>query len=153
MKNQTNVVNRPGSDVYYYRARIPTDLQQHFGKAERCVSLRTKDKRLANQKATVIQLKLDQEYAHLRAMQSATPTQDISNDELERIALIWSTELLEEDETDRLEGLCLDDEFFEAVTLDNEFLASSMSEWLVQQTRLGVYQTVGSPSLLRLKGA
>jgi len=132
VKNQTNVVKRKGSDAYYYRARIPTDLQQHFGKAERWVSLRTKDLHQANQKATIEQLKLDQEYAHLRAMQSATPTQDISDDELERIALIWSTELLEEDETDRLEGLCLDDEFFEAVMLDNEFLASSMSEWLAR---------------------
>lgn len=132
MKNQTNVVKRKGSDAYYYRARIPTDLQQHFGKAERWVSLRTKDLNQANQKATIEQLKLDQEYAHLRAMQSALPSQDISNDELERIALIWTAEILEEDEADRLEGLCLDDEFFDAQLLDTEFLASSMSEWLAR---------------------
>lgn len=135
VKNQTNVVKRKGSDAYYYRARIPTDLQQHFGKAERWVSLRTKDPHQANQKATIEQLKLDQEYAHLRAMQSATPTQDISNDELERIALIWSTELLEEDEAERLEGLFLDDEFFDAQLQDTEFLASSMTEWLARGNR------------------
>lgn len=92
VKKQTNVVNSKGSDVYYYRARIPADLQQHFGKAERWISLRTKDKHLANQKATIEKLKLDQEYAHLRVMQSAVPSQDISDDELERIALIWSVE-------------------------------------------------------------
>jgi hypothetical protein len=43
VKNQTNVVNRKGSDVYHYRARIPVNLQKHFGKAKRWVSLRTKD--------------------------------------------------------------------------------------------------------------
>lgn len=132
MKKQTNVVKRKGSDVYYYRARIPTDLHQHYGKAERWVSLRTKDLNQANQKATIEQLKLDQEYAHVRALQSAIPSQDISNEELERIALIWSAEELEEDEADRLDGLCLDDEFFEAVLLDTEFLASSTSEWLAR---------------------
>lgn len=132
VKNQTNVVNRKGSDVYYYRARVPTDLQQHYGKAERWISLRTKDQHQANQKATIEQLKLDQEYAHIRAMQLAIPNQDISDAELERIALIWSAEALEEDEADRLEGLCLDDEFFEAVLLDTEFLATSMTEWLAR---------------------
>lgn len=132
MKNQTNVTTREGSSYYYYRARVPSDLVSHYGRQEIMFSLRTKNKQEANSRATIEQLKLDQEYANLRAMQSASPTQDISNDELERIALIWSTELLEEDETDRLEGLCLDDEFFEAVMLDNEFLASSMSEWLAR---------------------
>ncbi|HQS44095.1 MAG TPA: site-specific integrase, partial [Methylotenera sp.] len=132
VKNQTNVVNRKGSDVYYYRARVPADLQQHYGKAERWISLRTKEQHQANQKATIEQLKLDQEYAHLRAMQLAMPSQDISDDELERIALIWSAEALEEDEADRLDGLCLDDEFFEAVLLDTEFLATSMTEWLAR---------------------
>jgi len=64
VKNQTNVVKRKGSDVYYYRARVPIDLHQHYGKAERWVSLRTKELNQANQKATIEQLKLYQGYAY-----------------------------------------------------------------------------------------
>lgn len=132
VKKQTNVTTREGSNNYYYRARIPSDLVSHFGREEIMFSLRTKDLREANSKATIEQLKLDQEYAHLRAMKASTPIGDISDAELERIALIWSAELLEEDEAERLEGLFLDDDFYEATLLDNNFLSSSTSEWLAR---------------------
>jgi len=41
VKTQLHVVKRKGSDVYYFRARIPADLQPHFGKAEAWVSYMT----------------------------------------------------------------------------------------------------------------
>ncbi|WP_235189753.1 site-specific integrase [Methylotenera sp. L2L1] len=130
VKLQTNVTNHKGSNYYYYRARVPTDLVSHYGRAEVMFSLRTKDPREANTRATIERLKLDQEYAHIRAMKASSKRGDISDDELERIALIWSAEQLEEDEADRLEGLLLDDDFYEATLLDTSFLSSSTSEWL-----------------------
>lgn len=132
VKKQTNVTTRKGSNSYYYRARVPSDLVSHYGREEIMLSLRTKDLREANSKATIEQLKLDQEYAHLRAMKASTPNGDITDAELERIALIWSAEQLEEDEAERLEGLFLDDGFFEANLQDTNFLSSSTSEWLAR---------------------
>lgn len=84
MKTQLHVVKRKGSDVYYFRARIPADLQSHFGKAEAWVSLHTRDIREANTHATIEQLKLDQRFATLRdSSLRATKA------ELERITLLW----------------------------------------------------------------
>jgi len=84
VKTQLHVVKRKGSDVYYFRARIPTDLQSHFGKAEAWVSLHTRDIRQANTLATIEQLKLDQRFAAFRdSSLRATKA------ELERITLLW----------------------------------------------------------------
>lgn len=132
MKKQTNVTNHKGSTNYYYRARVPSDLVSHYGREEVMFSLRTKDLREANSRATIEQLKLDQEHAHLRAMKASSLRGDINDEELERIALIWSADQLEEDEADRLEGLFVDDDFYEAALLDTSFLSSSTSEWLAR---------------------
>lgn len=92
MKIQTNVVKR--GSVYYYRARYPSDLVAHFGKVEFSFSLHTKNIREANSKANVHQLRYDQEFSHIRAMLSSTS--DITETELERIALLWSSKLIAE---------------------------------------------------------
>jgi integrase len=68
VKPHVHVVKRKGSDVYYFRARIPLDLQAHFGKSETWVSLQTRDIHQANSKANVQRLKLDNKFNALRGM-------------------------------------------------------------------------------------
>lgn len=132
VKLQPNVVEREGSSSLYYRARIPTDLQSHYGSTHKTVSLRTSDRRTANEKANVLRLKLDQEYASIRATLGATPAHDVSDEELERIALLWLVDELAEDQQYRTNGDYLDDGLYEAQLEDTEFLHSSSSEWLAR---------------------
>jgi len=89
LKTQLNVVKRKGSDVYYFRARIPADLQQHYGKSEAWVSLHTKDIRQANNNATIERLKLDQQLADIRALATGNTYLRATQTELERIVLLW----------------------------------------------------------------
>lgn len=66
MKSQTNLVRRGA--VYYFRARFPADLVSHYGKHELIASLKTKDKQEATSKARTERVRLDQEFAHARAL-------------------------------------------------------------------------------------
>ena len=132
VKLQTNVVEREGSSSLYYRARIPTDLQSHYGATHVNVSLRTPDRHTANQKANVLRLKLDQEYTSIRAAKGAAPSHDVSDEELERIALLWLVDELSEDQHSRTNGDYLDDGMFEAQLEDTAFLHTSSSEWLAR---------------------
>lgn len=132
MKLQPNVVERKGSSSLYYRARIPKDLQSHYGDAEVNVSLRTSDRRTANERATILRLKRDQEYASIRATLGAAPAHNVSDEELERIALLWLVDELAEDQQYRTNGDYLDDGLYEAQLEDTEFLHSSSSEWLAR---------------------
>lgn len=132
MKLQPNVVEREGSSSLYYRARVPNELQSHYGKAEVNISLRTSDRRTANEKANVLRLKLDQEYASIRAALGAAPAHDVSDEELERIALLWLVDELAEDHQSRTNGDYLDDELFDAQLEDTAFLQTSSSEWLAR---------------------
>lgn len=142
VKNQTNVVKRRGSSVWYYRARYPSDLVGHYGKPERWISLRTRDQNEANKKATLLQLRLDQEFAHARALLSSAPTQDISDIELDRIALLWAADLLAQDEQTRIEGVLVDDEFFDELGDETEHLSSHFGEWLARGDYSHIKNTV-----------
>lgn len=103
VKDQTNLVRRGG--VYYFRARVPKDLQGHYGKAVHYYSLRTKSKPEAVAKARIDRLKFDQEYAHVLALRSALPVPELSAPELERLASLYYAKLLAEDEDIRARGL------------------------------------------------
>ena len=92
MKKQTNVVRRGA--VYYYRARYPSDLVEHFGKEEFSFSLKTKDIREANSRANIQQLRYDQEFSEVRAMLSSSS--EPTKTELERTAVLWSSRLIAE---------------------------------------------------------
>lgn len=105
MKIQTNVVKR--GSVYYYRARYPSDLVAHYGKVEFSFSLHTKDIREANSKANVEQLRYDQEFSHTRTMLSSRS--DLTETELKRIALLWSSKLIAEGRHDLIDINALSD--------------------------------------------
>lgn len=103
VKDQTNLVRRDG--VYYFRARVPKDLQEHYGKTVHYYSLRTKSKPEAAELARLDRLKFDQEYAHLHALRNAAPVRELSAPELERLASLYYAKLLHDDEDIRARGL------------------------------------------------
>lgn len=147
VKLQPNVVEREGTTSLYYRARVPTELQSHYGKAEVNISLRTSDRRTANEKATMLRLKLDQEYASIRATLGAAPAHDVSDEELERIALIWLTEELEEEKHDRISGMYMDDTFFAEQSEASEDIYLSSGAWLAR----GDFKYIAGLAKLELK--
>lgn len=57
---------RKGSKNYSYRRRIPTDLQDHYGKPEIKISLRTPDYSVAVQRLRIEDLRVDQDFARIR---------------------------------------------------------------------------------------
>jgi len=105
VKDQTNLVLRDG--VYYFRARVPKDLQEHYGKKEHFYSLRTKDKGKAAEKARLERVKFDQAYAHLKAVRDAARVQELPPVELERLASFYYAKLLADDEDIRARGLLM----------------------------------------------
>lgn len=102
LKDQTHLVKRGA--IYYHRLRVPAALRQHFGKAELIVSLRTRDRAEAKRLARLRTVKLDQEFAHVLAMQSAAPATDLTREEIDRLAAMYYAHILEEDEEARREA-------------------------------------------------
>ncbi len=64
MRLQTNLVRR--GSRFYYRARVPEDLKQHYGKSEFLLSLKTSDKQQADYLLAQLKAQLFCEYAQLR---------------------------------------------------------------------------------------
>ncbi|WP_407665399.1 DUF6538 domain-containing protein [Methylovorus mays] len=65
VKTQTNLVRRGA--VYYFRARFPSDLVDHYGRREILASLKTTDKREALCKARRERIRFDLELSQARA--------------------------------------------------------------------------------------
>lgn len=110
VKSQTNLVRR--GQVYYFRARIPEDLRESYGgRTEIIFSLRTKDKAEASAKARIERLRVDQEFAHKRALLGASPVSELGGTEIERLTLIYYAKQLEDDEFIRAQGRLAGDMF------------------------------------------
>lgn len=102
VKNQTYLVKRGG--VYWFRRKIPIELVPFYdGKKEITFSLRTKDQKQAKEKAQFEALKSSQEFSHKAALLRSAPVDQLSADEIGRIAELYYAHLLEEDEEARLE--------------------------------------------------
>lgn len=98
-------LKRRGS-VYYFRAKVPADLLAHYApKKEITFSLRTSDPKAAARLVRLESVKLDQAFAQIRQQASAKPVTEIDSETMERLAALWLSSLLEEDEEDRAEGL------------------------------------------------
>ncbi len=68
MHSQTRLLNR--NNNYYYRAKIPLDLQEHYGKKERKFSLKTKDRAKAAALVRKFAVEEDEEFSRLRALKN-----------------------------------------------------------------------------------
>ena len=73
---QTRLFNR--NSTYYYRAKIPVDLQGHYGKTEHKFSLKTKDRAKAAALVRQFAARHEEEYARIRTKYH-TPFQVITH--------------------------------------------------------------------------
>lgn len=73
--------------VYYFRARIPFNFTSILGRHEYRKSLRTKDKRIATQSATLLKDQLDKTLRKLRKMQRTLTTENFDKVALELFEL------------------------------------------------------------------
>ena len=93
---------------YSFRAKFPKDLQSYFHPSrERVLALGTSDPRDALAKVRVELVKFDQEMIEVRRRIAAAPvtTLNISATEIDRLAAIWTADVMAEDEEARSEGL------------------------------------------------
>lgn len=125
------------SGVYYFRAKVPVDLQSHYGtKREITYSLKTKDLKEALVSVRVETVKVDQEFDAIRRRLNATPRDILSDAEISRLAAIYYHQRLEEDEEVRRDGFGLPLDMFrdavEAVTK-----AGGTPEWSISEADNG----------------
>ncbi len=117
LSKHTRLHRRPGSRNYYFRAKVPVDLQDLYGKKEIYFSLKTSDQRTALERLRLESVKLDQEFAEKRRQRDAKPLERLSVIEIERITALWFHECLKDDEQERFRGIS--DEQYD--TLDEVF--------------------------------
>lgn len=91
--------------TYHYRREVPVDLQAHYAPArEITFSLRTNDRREAVQKARREAVRLDEEFARIRARANAEVRSVISDAEVDRVVQTYLHEVLGADEAKRFQG-------------------------------------------------
>jgi hypothetical protein len=91
--------------VYWFRAKVPVELLAAYSpKKEITFSLRTKDHKEALVRVRIESVKLDQEFAALRANEAAALRTSISEAEIERLAALHYHIMLDEDEETRVFG-------------------------------------------------
>lgn len=105
MSRPTRLHRRKGSRNYYFRAKVPVDLQDIYGKREIYFSLKTSDRQEALQRVHMESVKLDQEFAEKRRQRDSEAVDKLSEIEVERITAIWRHDALQADEESRINGL------------------------------------------------
>lgn len=91
--------------TYHYRRKVPADLLAHYAPArEITFSLRTRDRREAVQKARREAVRLDEEFARIRAMAKSEARSVISDAEVDRVVQTYLHEVLGADEAKRFQG-------------------------------------------------
>ncbi|WP_156900653.1 site-specific integrase [Maridesulfovibrio bastinii] len=105
MAKHPRMTLRKGTRNWQFRAKIPVDLQEVYGKKEITYSLRTANYQEALEKTRIASVKLDQEFAEKRRQRDAEAVDKLSEIEVERITAIWRHEALQADEESRINGL------------------------------------------------
>lgn len=115
MRYQTRLHKR--DSTYYFRAKVPADLRLFFGdKAEIKFSLKTKDRRVAVQLIHQHSVQLDRKFERLRLQvgtssggMAPTVFTSLADEDIDRLCGLFTNEILENDATDRVNGLLYDD--------------------------------------------
>jgi integrase len=95
----------PRGSVWWFRRKIEKELLAYYApKTEFRFSLRTKDKKEAEAKARIESVKLDQEFARVKAELLAEPKRTISDTEIARLEAIYYHQALEIDAEKREDG-------------------------------------------------
>jgi len=105
MAKHPRMTLRKGTRNWQFRAKIPVDLQEIYGKKEITYSLRTANYQEALEKTRIASVKLDQEFAEKRRQRDAQAIEKLSEIEVERITAIWRHDALQADEESRINGL------------------------------------------------
>jgi hypothetical protein len=109
MSKPNYLVRRNG--IYHYRRRIPADLSAHYGTQEVIKrSLRTTDPKVAYQRVKVEDLKQEQEFAEVRRKLNPEQRTSLSEVEIQRLAALWLHRILDDDDTQRIRGLSVEDQ-------------------------------------------
>ena len=106
MYGQTRL-HRRGS-VYYFRAMVPKDLRDHFGKREIVYSLRTKDRAEAMRLVRRASVDLDEQFERLRAERAGRAPRTLSHVDdqvIETLCERWRYNALAGDAWGRAQGL------------------------------------------------
>ncbi|HZO00129.1 MAG TPA: DUF6538 domain-containing protein, partial [Burkholderiales bacterium] len=108
VRSQTRLARRGA--VYYFRAKIPVDLKFHFGsKREIIESLRTSNRKEAEELVRVRSVELDQQFSDIRKRRDTAPRTTISDAEIKRIVAKAITTRMKADEEGRTLGLSEED--------------------------------------------
>lgn len=107
MHVQTRLLKR--RSVYYFRARIPRDLQPYLGKSEEKFSLRTRDpaeaRRLARQASVDFDQRCERLRKEIRSRQGRREPLVIDDDLIRELCDLWRHHTLSADEYHRREGV------------------------------------------------
>jgi len=115
----------------YFRRRIPKDLLEHYHpKTEIVFSMRTSDRREGERLCRIESVRLDAEFAAVRARKTTTTLPTISTEEIRQLCALWVAHALEEDENERLLGL--DDLAYDKVTETLSFVESGTKRHLAR---------------------
>jgi hypothetical protein len=96
--------------IYYFRAKIPVDLTFDFGrKREILESLRTANRREAEELVRIKSVELDQRFAELRQKRNAAPRTTITEAEIARLIGKATATRMRADEEGRLLGMTDED--------------------------------------------
>lgn len=109
--------------TYYFRAKVPVDLLDHYApKTEIKFSLKTRDRRDAVRLVHLESVRLDEEFQRIRQLRDATPITEFTQQEARSIANAWLSELLDLDEFRRKSGMSGDfaDMYEEGLALMDE---------------------------------
>lgn len=123
MPKRQRVFRRPGTANWQYLRRVPADLVKHYRKEVITFSLKTSDHREACERASLEDVRLDQEFAERRAKLQAEARTTITQVEMDRLVLLLEHSMLQADKAMRQSGL--DDFMFERLDQEHkERLAS-----------------------------
>ncbi|MEJ2631703.1 MAG: hypothetical protein P8011_18565 [Acidihalobacter sp.] len=132
MPLQTGLQKR--GSIYYFRARVPDDLQPYLGKEVK-YSLKTKDRADANRKVREASVAFDQRCDALREQdrlrRQLPPSGPITDALIQQLCDLWRHMALAGDEENRIDGLLN----------DSEYLAER------QDTDLALKETLGKTDL------
>lgn len=104
VRSQTRLAKR--GSVYYFRAKIPADLKLYFGrKREIMESLKTSNKKEAEELVRIKSVELDQHFNELRQKRDAAPRTTISEAEIKRIVAKAMATRMAADEEARIVGM------------------------------------------------
>lgn len=104
MTNHPRLHRRKGSRQYYFRAKVPADLIEHYGQREVKFSLKTDSFKEAIQKVRIESLNFDLEMSRVRREMEARGDQPLTAMDIQRIAALHFHKLLSEDDDARALG-------------------------------------------------